>query len=196
MYRLRIGSAANTARTSRHCSSEGIRGRFTSGGSTPAAPLPEAPEAPAQGVAAAAHQAHPVLLNLGEPGGFPITLWAVRVQLVDADVGGTGARRSRGGVYPAGRTSRGWERGTDVGLEDALTRWFGQPAHPRIVASTFPHPPETAARPEHGRRRRYDSVSQPCGDISAGEAGPQRGEVMIPAGSPCTEVSRRCRRAG
>ena len=30
------------------------------------------------------HDARPVLLNLGEPGGFDITPWADRVQLVDA----------------------------------------------------------------------------------------------------------------
>ena len=31
------------------------------------------------------HDARPVLLNLGEPGGFDITPWADRVQLVDAE---------------------------------------------------------------------------------------------------------------
>ena len=30
------------------------------------------------------HDARPVLLNLGEPGGFDITPWADRVQMVDA----------------------------------------------------------------------------------------------------------------
>jgi hypothetical protein len=30
------------------------------------------------------HDARPVLLNLGEPGGFDITPWADRVQLIDA----------------------------------------------------------------------------------------------------------------
>ena len=32
------------------------------------------------------HDARPVLLNLGEPGGFDITPWADRVQLIDADL--------------------------------------------------------------------------------------------------------------
>ena len=45
------------------------------------------------------HDARPVLLNLGEPGGFDIAPWADRVQLVDADVrrrvGASGARRGR-----------------------------------------------------------------------------------------------------
>ena len=31
------------------------------------------------------HGARPVLLNLGEPGGFDVTPWADRVQLIDAD---------------------------------------------------------------------------------------------------------------
>ena len=43
------------------------------------------------------HDARPVLLNLGEPGGFDITPWADRVQLIDADirrrVGASGTRR-------------------------------------------------------------------------------------------------------
>ena len=34
------------------------------------------------------HEARPVLLNLGEPGGFDITPWADRVQLIDADYAG------------------------------------------------------------------------------------------------------------
>ena len=43
------------------------------------------------------HEAKPVLLNLGEPGGFDIAPWADRVQLIDAGyngaVGASGARR-------------------------------------------------------------------------------------------------------
>ena len=35
------------------------------------------------------HDARPVLLNLGEPGGFDITPWADRVQLIDAEYAGT-----------------------------------------------------------------------------------------------------------
>ena len=45
------------------------------------------------------HDARPVLLNLGEPGGVDITPWADRVQLVDArihrSVGAAGTRRGR-----------------------------------------------------------------------------------------------------
>jgi hypothetical protein len=35
------------------------------------------------------HDARPVLLNFGEPGGFDITPWADRVQLIDAEYAGT-----------------------------------------------------------------------------------------------------------
>ena len=35
------------------------------------------------------HDARPVLLNLDEPGGFDITPWADRVQLIDAKYTGT-----------------------------------------------------------------------------------------------------------
>ena len=44
------------------------------------------------------HDARPVLLNLGEPGGFDITPWADRVQLIDATyVESVGASGNRGG---------------------------------------------------------------------------------------------------
>ena len=59
------------------------------------------------------HDAKPVLLNLGEPGGFDITPWADRVQLIDAElrrpVGASGARRghrSHRRVDPARRIRR------------------------------------------------------------------------------------------
>jgi hypothetical protein len=40
------------------------------------------------------HDARPMLLNLGEPGGFDITPWADRVQLVDAEYAGKWSSRS------------------------------------------------------------------------------------------------------
>jgi hypothetical protein len=58
------------------------------------------------------HDARPVLLNLGEHGVLDITAWADRVQLVDAEYDGHVA----------------WVGdGTDLGLADALTTWFGRP---------------------------------------------------------------------
>ena len=81
------------------------------------------------------HQARPVLLNLGEPGGFDITPWADRVQLIDAKYGGPWELPVLGEVTaPAAVLIRpdgyvAWVG--DVirkGLPDALTSWFGPPA--------------------------------------------------------------------
>ena len=59
------------------------------------------------------HDARPVLLNLGEPGGFDITPWADRVQLIDAEYVGPwelpvlgAVDRSHCRVDPARRTCR------------------------------------------------------------------------------------------
>jgi 2-polyprenyl-6-methoxyphenol hydroxylase-like FAD-dependent oxidoreductase len=89
------------------------------------------------------HEARPVLLNLGPPGGLGITPWADRVRLVDADFGGTWELPVLGGVAaPAAVLIRpdgyvAWVGdGTDAGLEDALTRWFGPPAQARISTAS------------------------------------------------------------
>ena len=81
------------------------------------------------------HDARPVLLNLGEPRGLDITPWADRVRLVDADLGDTVELPVLGEVpTPAAVLIRpdgyvAWVGdGTAVGLEDAVTRWFGPPA--------------------------------------------------------------------
>jgi 2-polyprenyl-6-methoxyphenol hydroxylase-like FAD-dependent oxidoreductase len=78
------------------------------------------------------HEARPVLLNLGEPGGFDITPWVERVQLIDAQyVGpwelpaiGTVPAPSAVLIRPDGYVA--WLGDlTKVGLADALTTWFG-----------------------------------------------------------------------
>jgi 3-(3-hydroxy-phenyl)propionate hydroxylase len=78
------------------------------------------------------HQARPVLLNLGEPGGFDITPWADRVQLIDAKYGGPWELPVFGEVAaPAAVLIRpdgyvAWVGDvTRKGLPDALTSWFG-----------------------------------------------------------------------
>ena len=80
------------------------------------------------------HDARPVLLNLGEPGGFDITPWADRVQLIDADYDGPWELPVLGAVTaptavlirPDGYVA--WVGdGTQLGLPDALTTWFGPP---------------------------------------------------------------------
>ena len=78
--------------------------------------------------------ARPVFLNLGEPGGFDITPWAERVQMIDATHAGDWelpvlrqvAAPAAVLIRPDGYVA--WVGdGTDAGLRDALTTWFGSP---------------------------------------------------------------------
>jgi hypothetical protein len=80
------------------------------------------------------HDARPVLLNLGAPGGIDITPWTDRVKLVDADhvgawelpVIGTVTTPVAVLIRPDGHVA--WVGdGTSTGLSEALTTWFGQP---------------------------------------------------------------------
>ncbi len=82
------------------------------------------------------HHARPVLLNLGEPGGFDITPWADRVQLIDAEYAGMWELPVLGVVTaPAAVLIRpdgyvawvGDPAHLGLGLPDALTTWFGPP---------------------------------------------------------------------
>jgi 3-(3-hydroxy-phenyl)propionate hydroxylase len=80
------------------------------------------------------HDARPVLLNLGEPGDFDITPWAHRVLAIDAKFAGNWELPVLGQVAaPAAVLIRpdgyiAWVGdGTDTGLRDALTTWFGPP---------------------------------------------------------------------
>jgi 2-polyprenyl-6-methoxyphenol hydroxylase-like FAD-dependent oxidoreductase len=83
------------------------------------------------------HGARPALLNLGKPGGFDITPWANRVQLIDAQYEGAWELPVIGAVAaptavlirPDGYVAWVGER-TQVGLADALTTWFGPPTAP------------------------------------------------------------------
>jgi 2-polyprenyl-6-methoxyphenol hydroxylase-like FAD-dependent oxidoreductase len=84
------------------------------------------------------HGAKPVLLNLGEPGGFDIAPWADRVQLIDASYEGEWELPVLGAVTaPTAALIRpdgyvAWVGdGTDVGLPGALTTWFGPPTAAR-----------------------------------------------------------------
>jgi 2-polyprenyl-6-methoxyphenol hydroxylase-like FAD-dependent oxidoreductase len=81
------------------------------------------------------HDAAPVLLNLGEPGGVDVTPWADRVRLMDAEYAGAWELPVLGAVTaptavairPDGYVA--WVGdGTDEGLPEALTAWFGPPA--------------------------------------------------------------------
>jgi 2-polyprenyl-6-methoxyphenol hydroxylase-like FAD-dependent oxidoreductase len=80
------------------------------------------------------HDARPVLLNLGEPGGFDITPWGDRVQSIDAQYDGGWELPAIGEVTapsavlirPDGYVA--WVGDlSQSGLADALTTWFGPP---------------------------------------------------------------------
>ena len=84
------------------------------------------------------HDARPVLLNLGEPGGFDISPWANRVRLVDARHDGVWELPLLGEVAappavlirPDGHVAWAGDL-TDPELRQALATWFGaaNPAH-------------------------------------------------------------------
>jgi 2-polyprenyl-6-methoxyphenol hydroxylase-like FAD-dependent oxidoreductase len=76
--------------------------------------------------------ARPVLLNLGEPGGFDIAPWSDRVQTIDANYRGAWELPALGTITaPAAALIRpdgyvAWVGdATQPGLADALTTWFG-----------------------------------------------------------------------
>jgi 3-(3-hydroxy-phenyl)propionate hydroxylase len=78
------------------------------------------------------HDARPVLLDLGGPGGLDSSPWADRVSAIDADYAGNWELPVLGEVpAPAAVLIRpdghvAWVGdGTDTGLRDALTTWFG-----------------------------------------------------------------------
>jgi len=78
------------------------------------------------------HDARPVLLNLGEPGGLDIGPWADRVQPIDAvyngewelPVLGTVTAPAAMLIRPDGYVAWVGDR-TQTGLPEALTKWFG-----------------------------------------------------------------------
>jgi 3-(3-hydroxy-phenyl)propionate hydroxylase len=81
------------------------------------------------------HDARPVLLNFGKPGGLDITPWADRVQLINARYAGAWELPVLGAVAgpaavlirPDGYVTWVGDQ-TQTGLAGALTNWFGPPA--------------------------------------------------------------------
>ena len=88
------------------------------------------------------HDARPVLLNLGEPGGFDIAPWANRVRLVDATHDGVWELPVLGEVAappavlirPDGYVAWAGDL-ADPALPRALTAWFGEPRRGTILNS-------------------------------------------------------------
>ena len=81
------------------------------------------------------HEARPVLLNLGAPGGFDIAPWVNRVRWVDAQHAGAWDLPVIGEVpsppavliRPDGHVAWAGQL-TDPSLATALTTWFGEPS--------------------------------------------------------------------
>jgi 2-polyprenyl-6-methoxyphenol hydroxylase-like FAD-dependent oxidoreductase len=95
---------------------------------------PRSAESPPLRVFELLHDAKPVLLNLGARGAFDITPWADRVRLIDAEYVGAWELPVIGAVgAPAAVLIRpdgyvAWVGdGSDLGLAQALTTWFGGP---------------------------------------------------------------------
>jgi 2-polyprenyl-6-methoxyphenol hydroxylase-like FAD-dependent oxidoreductase len=83
------------------------------------------------------HGARPALLNLGGPGDLGVTPWTHRVQLIEAEYSGPWELPVIGAVpAPTAALIRpdgyvAWVgAGTDLGLSEALTTWFGPPSAP------------------------------------------------------------------
>jgi hypothetical protein len=115
------------------------------------------------------HEARPALLNLGEPGSVDITPWADRVQLVDATSAGPWELPALGTVTapsavlirPDGYVA--WVGdATPLGLEEALTTWFGAPtaarSEPQIVVAERPR----VERQPHANQPDTRSPCRPC----------------------------------
>jgi 3-(3-hydroxy-phenyl)propionate hydroxylase len=106
------------------------------------------------------HDARPVLINLGDPGGLSIAPWADRVQLLDAaydgewelPVLGTVTAPTTVLVRPDGYVAWVGE-GTDAGLEGALTAWFGE-SRTKATAPHYEPPWISPCHSEDGRVHR------------------------------------------
>jgi 2-polyprenyl-6-methoxyphenol hydroxylase-like FAD-dependent oxidoreductase len=96
------------------------------------------------------HDARPMLLNLGEPGGFDITPWVDRVKLIDAKYDGAWELPALGAITapsavlirPDGYVAWAGER-PDAGLADALTSWFGPPTDGAVPKTPLPSTDQT-----------------------------------------------------
>jgi hypothetical protein len=127
------------------------------------------------------HDARPVLLNLGEPGGFDITPWADRVQLITAKYAGVWELPVLGAVTaptavlirPDGHVA--WVGdGTDSGLRDALVTWV-RTAKTRRDARRNPTPNEVnvaslARTKSQGTPK--DATARECAAVTDAKSGP------------------------
>jgi hypothetical protein len=102
------------------------------------------------------HETRPMLLNLGEPGGFDTAPWANRVQLVDAQCAGAWDLPVLGEVTappavlirPDGHVAWAGEL-TDPELPHALVTWFGAAPHPGARRRPGAEGDEETSLPRH-----------------------------------------------
>ena len=113
------------------------------------------------------HDARPVLLNLGEPGGFDITPWADRVQLIDAEYAGTWELPALGAVTAP----------TAVLIRpDGYVGLGGRPSPPGL-ARRADHLVRTAC---YGVVDRRTVIERYCADDVAGERGDRAAALRAP----------------
>ena len=131
------------------------------------------------------HDARPVLLDLGEPGGLDITPWADRVRLFRAAYAGPWELPVLGAVAaPAAVLIRpdghvAWVGGgTDDGLADALTTWFGPPAA------------AAAQRPRSEPKKAVTSAARRSGASSAAKCPPRGISVQRSMVKTCSASAR------
>ena len=122
------------------------------------------------------HDARPVLLNLGEPGGFDISPWANRVRLVDATHDGVWELPVLGEVAappavlirPDGHVAWAGDL-TDPELPRALTTWFGAATPTAAVRRAITSVAGVSGRrptpKAAGRRSRQAAVGLGEGDV-------------------------------
>jgi hypothetical protein len=115
------------------------------------------------------HDARPVLLNLGEHGGFDIAPWASRVRLVHAEHTGAWELPVLGEVAappavlirPDGHVAWAGDL-TDPALPHALATWFGAVTH----RSSTRHPSATRPQPARGGSVRGSDGVDPANESS------------------------------
>jgi 2-polyprenyl-6-methoxyphenol hydroxylase-like FAD-dependent oxidoreductase len=120
------------------------------------------------------HDARPLLINFGEPGGFDITSWADRVRVINAEYAGVWELPVIGAVTaptavlirPDGYVA--WVGDpADPGLPDALTTWFGPP-----TAASRRGPASQASWSPTGPRRTSSATTAGRSPSTAGRRSP------------------------
>ena len=126
------------------------------------------------------HDARPVLLNLGEPGGFDITPWTDRVQLVDAQY--DGAASARAASSAASSTGRSVVIASGP---NPATRWSSAGSLTVPVVTLRPARRSTPTNPWESRKCSTQIPPTPCRRAQRASAvGACSAQATSRAGSP------------